>query len=655
MMGGGFKEKKFKDSYSNNKKNIKSNNGGNNNNSESSKYVGAPYNFISFTDKVFKYPKDKLVARNDSSDELFTGEISYTITAKGPIIVDDGNKQFCKNAYGKYAIPGSTMRGLIRNNVQILGLSSIFDDIGDYALMYRNVANGVERGRYNEILGAPNPNKNKKEINALKHVKAGYIKNEDGKYVIYKTDVDVINSEYGEMNYYVISERKIIDEFLHNKPFKYDFFVSKNHNILQHEAKEFKKGQDSKGKTVYKGVPNESYKPYYKEISYEISNLKNVTAVGVKGRYSKDGWVISSGKMNDKKAVYIIPKINKEKERIEIPDKDVAAFKTDIEKRSNTLKQFGGREFFDLPERGETKPVFYIELDRLYFGFTPRLRLFYDNTIKVGLNASHKPGIIDYSKAMFGYSNESGSYKSRISFSDAVEVNVNKYDKEESMILSEPKPTSYLDYLIQNDPNKAVTYNTDGFKLRGVKQYWLHNTIIPGEVTDKQENVATSFTPLDEGTVFKGKVRFQNLSEDELGLLLWSIKLSDDSWMNVGKAKPYGYGKISLAIDYAKSIDKKEAYNSEFNLDPFEYIDIDAKINAYKKSINKHLSGRKIEELDEIKQFFEMKNSKTIPDNEDIRYMTLDDFRARKSPVKDEHKKALPSIKKIISKKNNKE
>ena len=41
------------------------------------------------------------------------------------------------------------------------------------------------------------------------------------------------------------------------------------------------------------------------------------------------------------------------------------------------LKKREVSRFFGLPENGEIKPVFYIELDgKLYFRFTPRLRLF---------------------------------------------------------------------------------------------------------------------------------------------------------------------------------------------------------------------------------------------------------------------------------------
>lgn len=61
------------------------------------------------------------------------------MTAQTPIIVDGGDSHFYKNKDGKAAIPGSTMRGLVRSNMQILSQSSIVDDIADAKLIYRCV------------------------------------------------------------------------------------------------------------------------------------------------------------------------------------------------------------------------------------------------------------------------------------------------------------------------------------------------------------------------------------------------------------------------------------------------------------------------------------------------------------------------------------
>ncbi len=602
-------------------------------------YVGAPYNFVSFSDNVFEY-KQPLVAHNFMEEDLQTGEITYEITAKTPIIVDDGNGNFCKNAKGEYAIPGSTIRGLIRNNIQILGLASFNDDIDDYSLMYRNVAKGKDKKRYAEVLGAKQLSiegeEKKYSVGVLTNVSAGYVEKQGEKYVIYKTVIDTIGKEFQKINYYVLSERKVVNEYLKSEKdgttFSYDFFLESGKSIMQHQMKEFKK---EKGENLqYVGTDNKDYKPYYKKISYELSGDRDVIAVGKPEDYKLKGYVISTGKMKQKKAIYIIPEIDREKETIEIPDKDIKSFQIDLKKRETILngKGIGGKEFFDLPKKeGEIKPIFYIELaGRLYFGFTPRLRLFYDNSIKVGLNESHKVSKIDYSKSLFGYSNPDGNYKSKLSFSDAIAYGEDILEEEErKLILAEPKPTSYRDYLKPADnkkveKEKAVTYN-DNFKLRGVKQYWLHEEIVSTELDKDKQKVASSIKPLASGSKFVGKVRFQNLTKDELGLLLWSIQLNENSAMNVGKAKPYGYGVISVKITEAKIINKKEAYKlNSLNLQPFENIPINEMISYYKDGMKKYLNGKEIDDLLHIKEFFMIKDITLMPKPGTIKYMSIE-------------------------------
>lgn len=617
------------------------------------KYVGAPYNFVPFSNRVYEYQKDKLTAHNQVSEELITGEITYEIVAKTPIIADDGKGQFFKDSKGRYAIPGSTIRGLIRNNVQILGLSGFDDDIDDYALMYRNVAYGVEKKRYNTVLGAKQlritDGKNSYGVGVLLHVHAGYVSNEGGRYTIYQTCVDSIKKEFEGMNYYVLSERKIVRDYLkYGNKFSYKVFRPHGRSILQHEFLEFEP-RGSKGKVQYIGTKNPDYKPYCLKISYEVTHEKDITAVGEPGEYKKEGFAVSTGKMNQKKAVYIIPQIDKAKPPIEIPEKDVRAFQIDMNKKEKTLKQFGGREYFDLPKEGETKPIFYIQLNnRLYFGFTPRLRLFYDHTIKEGLKQKCKEDRIDYGRALFGYSNSKESYKSKLSFSDAVILGEGSVLKEQKLILAEPKPSSYLDYL-KPKRDQGVTYNADDFELRGVKQYWLHKETVPASAANQpvKEKVSSSIRPLKQGTRFTGKIRFQNLTKDELGLLLWAVRLNKNSWMNVGKAKAFGYGCISLEITEAKRLDLEKAYAQEnmLDLNPFQPICVEEAIEDYKAGINRFLGSRTIDELPQIKDFFMMKDSTLIPNNKEIRYMSIDarEYQSREA--------VLPSVSSVVKRK----
>ena len=126
---------------------------------------------------------------------------------------------------------------------------------------------------------------------------------------------------------------------------------------------------------------------------------------------------------------------------------------------------------------------------RLYFGFTPRLRLFYDFAIKDGYKQELPE--YDYAKSLFGCINNgnvTASFKSKTSFSDAV-IEEKSFPGiiNDKVILGEPKPSSYLDYLDQT--NGTVTYNSKGFKLRGAKQYWLRNEIYHPKQSGNNENV----------------------------------------------------------------------------------------------------------------------------------------------------------------------
>ena len=598
-------------------------------------YIGAPYNFVPFKEEKRVYSvSDTPTPHNSAADDLLSGEISYEFESKTPVFVDDGTNShhFHKNAWGEYSIPGSSIRGLIRNNVQILGFSSFADDIDDYALMYRNVANSKKKETYdiyNGILGSEpsRSQKGKKEnISVLRNVKAGYIKKEGSHYVIHQTCVDKIKQEYGERNYYILNERKIAEEKRNgNCKFSYDFLIQNGRELTQNLLEEkFKEHTDGNGNKHYEGKKNPFYRPGFDAVSYEIKKLQNVTNLGKEGKYSKRGYLIRTGFMNEKKAIYVIPEIAMEKPVIRIPEKDIEAFRIDFKKRENTIQK-DIRDFFDLPkEDNQIKPVFYIEYGgRLYFGFTPRLRLFYDHTIKEGLPKNQKERKLDYAKAIFGYSDENGSYRSRVSFSDAVAKTASKEGKEYRVILAEPKPTSYLDYLDQT--KGTVSYNTDSFQLRGVKQYWLHREEQVDSYDGNKDNVMSVLHPLKKGTCFSGTVRFQNLKEDELGLLLWAIRLEADSWMNLGKAKAYGFGNVQLKNLKARKLDMKKAYFSDhmLNLDPFQPIDTDRLIEKYKQQMAAELKINRIEDSGWIRSFLAMKDSTRIPAPEKIRYMSI--------------------------------
>lgn len=617
-----------------------------------SSYVGAPYNFVPIYKDVVEVEKKQMETHDKIDDQLLTGEITYSVEAKTPIYISDGKKspdgkdisEFTKNERGEYVIPGSSMRGLIRCNAQILGLSSFDDDIDDYRLMYRTVAGGAKKDkeRYNEILGSGKIDLGSgKQLSILKNVKAGYIAKKGNEYVIYQTDVDKISSQLQEMNYYVLSERTIAEDMKNGKT-SYPFF-QKHPECAEHKLKYgFKKNGNT-------GTSNEaSYKEGYYPVSYKIKDLRKVVAVGESRQYEKEGCLVCTGYMKDKKAKYIVPKLNTTKPYIPIPKDDVDSFKIDYNHRVNTFSNDETKRFFNLPDEEEIKPVFYIELDgKIYFGFTPRLRLFYDYKIKDGFYQNKVE--FDYAKSLFGTIHDKVGYKSKVAFTDAILQGESKKGKENSVILADPKPTSYLDYLEQSEQTE-ITYNTNDFKLRGIKQYWLHKDI-EESVKVKNDKVYTKMRPLDCGSKFKGSIRFQNLTKAELGLLLWSVKLENNSFMNIGRGKPYGYGAIQVANVDLKIFDPSKAYSLEDTLevDPMVESNVSDYVDAYKIEINSKIKEESIDKLPSITTFFKMHNSTLIPSNKVTRYMILDEYNKRK--------KILPSVDDVIadSRKTNRE
>ena len=658
---------------------------------------------------------------------MLTGEISYNVKSITPIIIngskDDSNEtSFFMNENGRLAIPGSTMRGLIKSNVQILSLSDFGSDIDDYSLMYRHVAAGALKKKYGDTLGNKtvkyNVNGKDVSISILANVKAGYIKNTGDKMVIYPAPYPKDMEKAGMPNYYVLSERTIVDNYIiskqENKEFAYPLFMDNEGPILQHmidrpfekrvtpdlkpnkesfpendckiifyktitkntkrgdktyyvlsDAKKddsYKQGyscvRDIKGcKMVifdekknwlttgaihYIGEVNKQYVPYMRECSYEV-NGKNVTKVKEPGKCSHNGWVVSTGKMQEKKSLYIIPAMESSANSemtIKIPEKDIKAYIVDYNNKKNTLcnqfridkkiskeeAQKKAQEFYGLPNVDEIRPVFYINEtndDRIYFGFTPHLRLFYKNSVKKGYR-SNDGGGYDLATSLFGMSNSSESYKSKTSFIDA-EIQGKLGEKiDNKVILASPKPSSYLDYIVQSERSGEVkSYESEGFELRGVKQYWLQDSIINDlNAQNNEGNNVTKINALPENTEFSGVIRFQNLTKKELGLLLWALRLEENSNMNIGMGKPYGYGRIKISDIKLKVVDNNKAYSLEgLELNPFIDKDISEYINLYKGT---EINGVKITDISSIKQFFKMKDAENLPKSENIRYMSID-------------------------------
>lgn len=181
---------------------------------------------------------------------------------------------------------------------------------------------------------------------------------------------------------------------------------------------------------------------------------------------------------------------------------------------------------------------------------------------------------------IFGYvhASESGrkdddegqrNFKGRVMVYDAVltDGSKNKIKQEEYRLkeLSSPDPEHRPFYF--DDQN--------GGKIRGRKFYY-HFDAQPEHFTTqnlpqdkrKTHRNCTIHESILDGAVFKSELHFENLSREELGLLLYAIRLNgvnnqqDENFMahKVGMAKPLGFGSVQLVIENLTLFENAAAY-----------------------------------------------------------------------------------------------
>ena len=99
----------------------------------------APYRFISLNKEVI-YPEwsDK-VSHDIPLKNNISGEIEIKITAQTPIYIKDSESEDFFNFNGKYIIPGSSIKGMLRNIIEVISFSKLYTDNKKFA--YRDLNN----------------------------------------------------------------------------------------------------------------------------------------------------------------------------------------------------------------------------------------------------------------------------------------------------------------------------------------------------------------------------------------------------------------------------------------------------------------------------------------------------------------------------------
>lgn len=552
------------------------NNNGNKSAQAGEAFVHAPYNFVPFSNTVlFPYDSAEELPCHDKYDEkLHTGEIRVSLRAETPVFVSDGNNSFIKNGNGQLTIPGSTVKGMLRENAQILGfgLVSPGEDFDDYQIYYRAVA--YEDKHYRDVIGYEQYNIDGSRYSAAKKVKGGYIKLEGDNYYIYP---------------------------------------------VKGEVKSIKRDE------IKKELGIDVYPPIAR---YEKLNS---------GEY-----LLCPGKAPKGSPVYLFPAPDWSVKPEKVSDVDKISFMKDYEARRTVLKN---KDFWTLPKKGAFKPIFFTKFDRhIFMGMTKFIRIGYKHKISEGLpKYDIKKGVpIDYPHALFGFSRGKSSYKSRVSVGDFCAPSGITEGNPQSVTLAEPKPSWYKGYI-----EGGNNYNADAFRLRGYKQYWLKPEEPGAAAANGNANMGSVMRPAPKDTVFTGTIRYSNLNDKELGLLLWSIRLNPGCFQSVGKGKPLGFARMAVDNVGLCAFDPKAAYSS---LDGSPYNDISADVQKYIDAYNEAAlgDGAKVSDDPGIQDFFYIRSE--IKSGSEVSYMTIGNKATSTINEFQKAKGILPTIRKMREK-----
>lgn len=464
----------------------------------------APYNFVPLSDRVY-LPK----ASNGGAKGL-SGEIEYKILVKTPLFVGKrpGDTDFFKRG-DEYVIPGGAVRGMLRFVARVISFGR-FTPFEDRFLVFRGFDPGTPEGRaYNELI---------KKLD----IHAGFLRKQGDSFFIQKAST-VKGHEFVKVAYAAVKH--------YFKPRKPD---------------------EPYGPSDRMWV---CLKPRVDRDWLVVDRVQD--CIGIKGRSKCKGgsvraMLFRTGDVRGKRFHYAFFEPDEKAEAIPVPGQYADAYLEDLYKTRTLFT----RHLMDSQDAGHGmgEPVFYYMLDNelYFFGPTRFSRMRSMHTIGAFVPGElRSPGQPDLVDTIFG----KPGLRGKISVGDALMQHdeASPFDGTVRVgALCRPRPESSQHYLVQPEPDDTDTLKTwyDGpgaTTLRGAKFYWHR----PGTSNNPDTSPARHGTfrrvkPVTVGSGFAGVIRFDNLTELQLGCLLTSIDLPITKAHRLGLGRPFGLGSVRM-------------------------------------------------------------------------------------------------------------
>lgn len=261
----------------------------------------APYNFIPVSDRIVGAAQD--------NEKLFSGTINCSLKALSPIFIggisknsqgssgDIPHHDFLRVNNNECIIPGASIKGMLRNIVETISCSSM-SNVSDDKIFYRRV--NVNKCPYKDHYPPVD-----RETHKPKWYQGGFLKLENGEYILEKANVEQIYSDTDKdnvlitgplpgksrCNYYSFTEQKNPQRFKIEKSV-FDDFINQMRNVVPQEN-----NWESENHKLTNG---EGVKVFY---TLDLNNKQRVDAIGFcvyfRRAYDKTPYQLIRNNIND--------------------------------------------------------------------------------------------------------------------------------------------------------------------------------------------------------------------------------------------------------------------------------------------------------------------------------------------------------------------
>ncbi|MFN7695704.1 MAG: TIGR03986 family CRISPR-associated RAMP protein [Burkholderiales bacterium] len=540
--------------------------------------ITSAYNFVPVSEKVVCPDWQDRVSHDLPLEEGLCVELEVELEAHTPLLVGAERKgsgpqhpvEFYKHPDGTPTVPGSSLRGMLRNVLEIATFARLAPVMDDRALSMRDVATSD-----NDYVPRMVKGDLRKGEPLEAKAKAGWLRFVDGAWQLQHTPLARVEQNEIQRHFGLRSAQwPKYEERDARKGWR------KSAGEKQRILEEAQRSNPSTAKVSEGLVWVKAKTPKVENHEHRGGKLP-LRYAKTEGLLPIDfpdkcwpGVLVCTGQPGPSKHMeFVFGRFDPSKASMPVPPAVMARFQQVHDDDAAEWR----KRLQPLAARGLPVPVFYLPDSQgapAHLGIAQMFRLTGEQTLGqlTGQSTPLPKQPLDFVQTLFGHVDAAEgeqALKSRIAFGDLrAEGTPSAADAalREPTILGQPKPSFYPAYFVQKEnPQQAgstKSYSTilsaESPKLSGWKRYPVRSRteVALGELPPKAgEKVQVRLAPLKEGARFRGTVRLHNVQPEEAGALLWALGFGDGDLMATGRyrhalgmGKPFGFGQVSLRV-----------------------------------------------------------------------------------------------------------